>query len=173
MDNQSTDREIKVLICSIVLAIIGLGVIAYGWLSLPIAREQLSIAEDSAPISYSTPIIDSSYGDVISNYRTQDIRLSALNSFRHYRPAPNLWVNDLESVKSGASVRFLVDPASHIIYEAAAEGRTLLAYDDTRAKLNGPARGRMLAGIVLMAIGAFWGVRAARGSLPPPDACGD
>lgn len=139
---------------------LGLFMLAAAWWKGPTAREQLVLVEEKAPMIVEMPLV--SYGGLGARqtrgtYRTQEIRLYGAG--RHsglYRPAKNLWVDDLDRVPSGQKVLFRVDPGTSLIYEATSNGRVLLSYERTAARLNEQFWQILLIGLGLLAFGLGW-----------------
>jgi hypothetical protein len=134
----------------------GLFMALAGWQAGPLPRDRLSVAEHVGPISVEMPIISDGIGRNRGGYRTQLLPLVASGRMlQTYAPPRNLWVDDLDTIRSGQTLRFLVDPDAGLVYEATSAGRTLLAYEASAAKLRDSARNRILIGLGFLAFAAW------------------
>lgn len=127
-----------------------------GWLARPLPREKLTIAEHVGPISVEMPIVSDGIGRNRGGYRTQRLPLVASGRMlQTYSPPRALWVNDLDNIRWGQPLRFLVDPDAGLVYEATSAGRSLLSYDESAANLQESARNRILIGLGVLAFAAW------------------
>ena len=160
MAAQRKSSELWRLLAGAAAMALGLAMIAASWWKGPLPRERLSLIEHVGPMVVATPLVR--YGgpghrQSSGTYRTQDIPLLAAGRLSGtYRPVKTLWVDDLDRISRGQKLSFLVDPGRRLVYEATTNGRVLLAYEETAAKLNETVRQNMLFGLGFVAIGGFW-----------------
>jgi len=160
MTGQRKPSELWRLLIGAAMLALGIIVVAASWWKGPLSRERLSLIEQFGPMTVATPLVR--YGgpghrQSSGTYRTQDIPLLAAGRISGtYRPAKTLWVDDLDRIPRSQKLSFLVDPGRRLVYEATTNGRVLLAYEETAAKLNETVRQNMLFGLGFVAIGGFW-----------------
>lgn len=128
------------------------------WSRLPLPRDGLTAVDHAGPLLVDTPLVR--YGVIgarqkSGTYRRQEVRLTAGPLPGVYRPPKFLWVDDIDQAGSGQTLRFLVDPREHLIYEVRMNGRLLLAYDRAVEQLSSEAQDVALFGAGFLAI-AFW-----------------
>jgi len=140
------------------LVLVGLFLLLDGLTTRPPDRAALTAADHVGPISYTTPLVSYNRGRRRGNYRTQVIPL-AVPGFGTIRvsPPPTLWVDDLDHLRRGQRVRFLVDPHARMVFEATTEGRTLLSYEASAESRRGRGNGAILAGLVCLGVAGLHG----------------
>lgn len=152
---QAKPTPLGVLWCA-GLVLVGLGLIGFGWSSLPPARALLSVVEQRGQPRVSTELITEQSRHGNTSYRTQRISLNVPGfGARIVSPARTLWVDDIDRVRPDQVISFLVDPVTDILFEATTEGRTLLAYDTTAGARSGRGWTLIAIGFVMLAAGAI------------------
>ncbi|MDU0343494.1 hypothetical protein [Bosea rubneri] len=160
MAAQRKPSELWLLLFGAAALVLGLAILAASWWKGPQSRERLSLIEHFGRMVVTTPLVR--YGGIghrqsSGTYRTQDIPLLAAGRISGtYRPVQTLWVDDLDRISRGQKLNFLVDPGRRLVYQATTNGRVLLAYEETAAKLRETVRQNMLFGVAFVAIGVFW-----------------
>jgi hypothetical protein len=145
------------------LVLLGLFLLLKGITTHPPERAALTAADHVGPISYTTPLVSYGSGRSRGTYRTQMIPL-AVPGFggMQVSPPPTLWVDDLDRLRYGQRVQFLVDPHTRTVFEATTDGRTLLAYEASAANRRGRGGGLILAGLVCLGVAALHGFNLRR-----------
>jgi hypothetical protein len=140
------------------IVLLGLFLLLKGFTTQPPERSALTAAEHVGPISYSTPLVSYGSGRSRGTYRTQLIPL-AVPGFggMQVSPPPTLWVDDLDRLRHGQRVQFLIDPHARMVFEATTEGRTLLSYEASAASRKGRGNGLILAGLFCLGVAGLHG----------------
>lgn len=136
------------------VAVIGLVFLAYGYGILPIARDRLVAVELEAPLPVRQVLIQLS-GRNPDNYYTQYVDASLPDRGKVViRPVAKIIIPEIESLKRG-QVRFLVDPSSLTIYEAAIDGRLVQSYANSAGRQRRHAFIALGAGVFCVGVGAL------------------
>lgn len=146
------------ILWAIGIAVLGLILLFSGMASRPPDRSALTTADHVGPISHTMPLVTVSGGRRNYNYRTQKIPLTVPgHGLIVVSPPPTLWNDDLDSLRSGQPVRFLVDPRTALVFEATSGDRTLLAYADSLANRRRRSTGLIVGGLFCLAVAALHG----------------
>ncbi len=146
------------------VALLGLFLLIMGFAHRPPDRSALTVADHAGPISYTTPLVRVSRGRRgTSTYRTQKIPLAVPGfGFMEVSPPPTLWVDGIDRLRYGQQVRFLIDPRMKLVFEAASEGRTFLAFAESEANRRRRSNGLMIAGLFCLSVAALHGFNMRR-----------
>ncbi|MGE7473052.1 hypothetical protein ACQKLX_26735 [Bosea sp. NPDC003192] len=136
------------------VATLGLVFLAYGYGILPIARERLVTVELEAPLSIRQVLIELS-GRNPDSYYTQYVDASLPDRGKVViRPVAKILIPEIETLKRG-QVRFLVDPSSLRIYEAAIDGRIVQSYVSSAGRQRSHAFIALGAGVFCVGVGVL------------------
>jgi hypothetical protein len=136
------------------VATLGLVFLAYGYGILPVARDRLVAVELEAPLPVRQVLIQLS-GRNPDSYYTQYVNASLPGRGKVViRPVVKVLIPEIESLKRG-QVRFLVDPASLRIYEAAIDGRIVQSYAGSAGRQRSHAFIALGAGVFCVGVGAM------------------
>ncbi len=72
-------------------------------------------------------------------------------------PPLTLWIADLDSLRSGQPVRFLIDPRAAMVFEVTSGDRTLLAYADSLANRQRQSTSLIVAGLFCLGVAVLHG----------------
>ncbi len=148
------------------VALLGLFLLIAGFAQRPPDRNALVAADHVGPISHTTPLVRVSRGRRgTSTYRTQKILL-AVPGFGpiEVSPPPTLWVDGIDNLRYGQQVRFLIDPNMRLVFEATSEGRTFLAFAESKANRRRRSNGLLVAGLFCLGMAALHGFNMRRGA---------
>ena len=135
-------------------ATLGLVFLAFGYANWPIARDRLVAVELEAPLPIRQVLIQLS-GRNPDSYFTQYVDASLPDRGKVViRPIAKVLIPEIESLKRG-QVRFLVDPASLRIYEAAIDGRIVQSYARSAGGQRRHAFIALGAGVFCVGVGAL------------------
>ena len=136
------------------VAVAGLVILAYGYGNLPIARDRLVAVELEAPLPIRRVLIEFR-GRNPGNYFTQHVDASLPDRGKVVlRPVAEILIPEIESLRHG-QVRFLVDPSSLRIYEAAIEGSIVQSYARSASRLMVQSIIALAAGVFCVGVGAL------------------
>lgn len=136
------------------VAVIGLVLLAFGYGSLPISREQLVAIELEAPLPIRRVLVEFS-GRNPDNYFTQHVDASLPDRGKVViRPVAKILIPEIETLTRG-QVRFLVDPSSLRIYEAAIDSRIVQPYARSAGRQRRHALIALAAGVFCVGVGAL------------------
>ncbi|MBY0361795.1 MAG: hypothetical protein K2X45_07795 [Phreatobacter sp.] len=135
------------------VALLGLILLLTGLAGRPPERNALARVDHVGPLSHTMPLVTYTRGKRKGTYRTQKIPLTVPgHGFFEVTPPPTLWIDDIDNLRSGQRVQFLIDPGTRMVFEATSGDRTLLAYADSLANRRRRSTGLIVAGLFCIGV---------------------
>lgn len=147
-------KDTDILWWSGVLAL-GFAILIFAYVRLPVARETLVAIESEAPLAIRRVHVDTS-GRHSSGYFVQRIDVVLPGSARPVTVSPvqAILIPEIEDLRYG-TVRFAIDPAARLIYEAAIGDRLLLTYAAAIKERRQSVLITFLGGLFCIGVGAL------------------